>query len=139
MAGKRRRNKRRAKTSKLKGRTLKRSFPCLLLLGSVLIFGGCSNDSDQSSPSAKDPDWQRGRAVFIANCVACHNNDPSKDGAIGPAIKGSSRELIEARVLRNSYPTNYKPKRATKVMPQFPFLEPEIPYLAAYLRSESTQ
>jgi len=102
------------------------------------MLGGCANDSDQASPDAKDPNWQRGRAVFIANCVACHNNDPSKDGAIGPAIKGSSRELIEARVLRNSYPTDYKPKRPTKVMPQFPYLEPEIPYLAAYLRSEST-
>ena len=84
----------------------------------------------------KIPIWQRGRAVFVANCVACHNNDPSKDGPIGPAIKGSSRELIEARVLSTSYPPNYKPKRPTKVMPQFPFLKDEIPYLAAYLESE---
>jgi mono/diheme cytochrome c family protein len=75
--------------------------------------------------------------VFVANCVACHNNDPSKDGPIGPAIKGSSRELLEARVLRNAYPLDYKPKRATKLMPQFPFLKSEIPYLAAYLRSDS--
>ena len=30
-------------------------------------------------------------------------------------------------------PPNYKPKRPTKVMPQFPFLKEEIPYLAAYL------
>jgi mono/diheme cytochrome c family protein len=92
----------------------------------------CSKDSDESS--RKDPDWQRGRAVFVANCVACHNNDPSKDGPIGPAIKGSSRELVESRVLSTDYPPNYKPKRPTKVMPQFPFLKDEIPYLAAYLR-----
>jgi mono/diheme cytochrome c family protein len=77
--------------------------------------------------------------VFVANCVACHNNDPSKDGPIGPAIKGSSRELLEARVLRNGYPPNYKPKRATKVMPQFPFLKSEIPYLAAYLREPKSR
>lgn len=95
----------------------------------------CSKEADEeSSKAAKDPDWARGRAVFVANCVACHNNDPSKDGPIGPAIKGSSRELIEARVLRNTYPPGYKPKRPTKVMPQFPFLKDEIPYLAAYLR-----
>jgi len=91
----------------------------------------CSKEGDQSS--AKSADWQRGRAVFLANCVACHNNDPSKDGSIGPAIAGSSKELLEARVLATSYPTNYKPKRPTKVMPQFPFLKEEIPYLAAYL------
>jgi len=91
----------------------------------------CSKDNDQSS--GKSPDWQRGRAVFLANCIACHNNDPSKDGSIGPAIAGSSKELLEARVLSTSYPPNYKPKRPTKVMPQFPFLKEELPYLAAYL------
>ena len=70
----------------------------------------------------------------MANCIACHNNDPSKDGPIGPAIKGSPTELLEARVLRNGYPPDYKPKRLTKLMPQFPFLKEEIPYLVAYLR-----
>jgi mono/diheme cytochrome c family protein len=99
-----------------------------LLLSTVV---GCSNDTDQTS--AKSPDWQRGRGVFLANCVACHSNDPSKDGSIGPAIAGSSKELLEARVLSTRYPPNYKPKRPTKVMPQFPFLKDELPYLAAYL------
>ena len=75
----------------------------------------------------------------MANCVPCHNNDPAKDGPIGPAIKGSPKELLQARVLRNGYPANYTPKRPTKVMPQFPYLESEISYLAAYLRAESTQ
>jgi mono/diheme cytochrome c family protein len=91
----------------------------------------CSKDSDNASKN--NPDWERGRAVFLANCVACHNNDPSKDGPIGPAIKGSSKELLQSRVLSSAYPPNYKPKRPTKVMPQFPFLKDEIPYLVAYL------
>ncbi|MGZ8496504.1 MAG: c-type cytochrome, partial [Candidatus Binatia bacterium] len=99
-----------------------------LLLTSVT---GCSNDADQTA--GKSPDWQRGRSVYLANCIACHSNDPSKDGSIGPAIAGSSKELLEARVLSISYPPNYKPKRPTKVMPQFPFLKEELPYLAAYL------
>jgi mono/diheme cytochrome c family protein len=89
--------------------------------------------SDESSKSVKNTDAARGRAVYLANCVACHNNDPSRDGPIGPAIKGSSKELLEARVLSTSYPPGYKPKRPTKVMPQFPYLKNEIPHLAAYL------
>ena len=104
------------------------------LFGCLLVLAACSKDSDQSSQPAIDADSQRGRAIFVANCVACHNNDPSKDGPIGPAIKGSAKELLAARVLSTSYPPGYTPKRPTKVMPQFPYLESEIPYLAAYLR-----
>ncbi len=116
---------------------MKTSRKVLLTLAWILFASACSKQSD--TPSKKPSDWQRGRAVFVANCVACHNNDPSKDGPIGPAIKGSPKPLIEARVLRGGYPPNYTPKRRTKIMPQFPFLEPEIPYLAAYLAPESAQ
>ena len=106
----------------------------LLLLCSSLTFSACSGDSDSSSEASKDPEWQRGRAVYVANCVACHNNDPAKEGPIGPALKGSPKELVESRVLRTEYPPGYKPKRNTKVMPTFPFLKSETKYLAAYLR-----
>jgi mono/diheme cytochrome c family protein len=106
----------------------------IVLLCASLTFSACSGDSDNSPKASKDPDWQRGRAIYVANCVACHNNDPAKDGPIGPALKGSPQELVKFRVLRTEYPPGYKPKRDTKVMPTFPFLETEIKYLAAYLR-----
>jgi len=109
-----------------------RSTKLVTLLLGIHLLASCSKDSDDAKP-ARNPDVERGRAVFVANCIACHNNDPSRDGPIGPAIKGSSREILEARVLSTSYPPNYQPKRPTKVMPQFPFLKDEIPYLAAYL------
>ena len=105
----------------------------LLIALCVFIVAACSKDSDDSSKSGKNPDAARGRAVYLANCVACHNKNPSGDGPIGPAIKGSSKELLETRVLSTSYPPGYKPKRPTQVMPQFPFLKDEIPHLAAYL------
>src|ERR1041384_2810735 len=100
---------------------VERTMKVLLMVIFALALSGCSEESDKSPQSAKNADLERGRAVYAANCVACHNANPSKDGPIGPAIKGSSRELIEARVLSTSYPPNYKPKRPTKVMPQFPF------------------
>ena len=105
-----------------------------LLLCSSLTFSACSGDSESSSGARKDPDWQRGRAIYVANCVACHNNDPAKDGPIGPALKGSPEELVQFRVLRTEYPPGYKPKRNTKVMPTFPYLKSDVKYLAAYLR-----
>ena len=109
------------------------SMKRLLIVLCVCVLAGCSEDSDVSSKSRKNPDPKRRRAVYLANCVACHSNDPSRDGPIGPAIKGSSKELLEARVLSTNYPPGYKPKRPTQVMPQFPYLKDEIPHLAAYL------
>src|ERR1043166_5935413 len=118
---------------------VERTMKVLLMVIFALALSGCSKESDKSPQSAKNADWERGRALYAANCVSCHNADPSKDGPIGPAIKGSSKELLEGRVLRTEYPPNYKPKRNTKIMPQFPFLKTEIPYLAIYLNGDQSR
>lgn len=100
----------------------------------VLALTGCEKKSDAPTKAAGEGDPNRGRAVYLANCAACHNPDPSKDGPLGPAIKGASRELIEARVLRGTYPPGYTPKRKTTAMPAQPYLEKSIPDLVAFLR-----
>ena len=53
-------------------------------------------------------DFTRGRQVYAANCTACHHVDPTLDGTMGPAIAGSSRELLVARVLGGDYPSGYQ-------------------------------
>jgi mono/diheme cytochrome c family protein len=116
---------------------MKRQLLFSFTLSFALSLNSCSKESENKA-SGKDPDFERGRAVYVANCIACHNSDPAKDGPIGPAIKGSPKELVESRVLRTQYPAGYTPKRNTKIMPTFPFLKNEIPYLAAYLRNGST-
>ena len=100
---------------------------------SVFFAVACGDDDGAKSGIKRDV--KRGRAIFLANCVACHSNDPSRDGPIGPAIRGSSPELLRSRVLTSDYPPNYRPKRPTNIMPQFPFLKDEIPNLAAYLNN----
>jgi mono/diheme cytochrome c family protein len=107
-----------------------RWIPVLLV---VFALSACGKKSDGPAKTAGDGDLNRGRAIYLSNCAACHNNDPSKDGPIGPAIKGSSRELIEARVFRASYPPGYTPKRKTTLMPAQPYLESSIPDLMAFL------
>ncbi len=96
-----------------------------VLLAVALGLWACAGDG---SPAA------RGKQVYLAQCIACHNSDPSKDGPLGPAIKGSSRELIEARVLRAAYPPGYKPKRGSSIMKPMPQLAPAIDDLAAFLK-----
>jgi mono/diheme cytochrome c family protein len=95
-----------------------------------LAFAACSD-------SASGPDTanaERGRQVYLAQCTVCHGSDPAQAGPVGPPIKRASRELLEAKVLRGTYPEGYKPQRPTALMPPQPALAPEIPALAAYLR-----
>lgn len=76
-----------------------------------------------------------GKRLYATHCTACHAADPKKDGAVGPAVWGSSTELLERRLVHGDYPTAYKAKRPTKVMVILPFLKDEIPNLHAYLNA----
>lgn len=76
-----------------------------------------------------------GRSAYNANCIACHAMDPTQDGALGPAVAGSSYELLERRIVHGDYPEGYEPKRPSRVMVALPHLESRLPELAAYLGS----
>ncbi len=102
-----------------------------IILLPVLFFSACTKE--QSKPLTDIE--KRGKSVFVANCIACHNQDPRLAGSVGPDIAGSSLELVTERVLRQSYPQGYKPKRTTKIMPALPFLEKDLPSIHAYLNS----
>jgi len=93
----------------------------------LLAVSACGGGGDEADPVA------RGRAAYLANCVACHATNPKLAGPIGPEVAGSSRELIAAKVMRNTYPPGYAPKRATRAMAPLPHLEPKLEDLASYL------
>lgn len=97
-----------------------------MLLAALAWLAACQD-------GARDGPAEAGRKAYLANCIACHHMDPAREGTLGPAIAGSSRELIEARVLRAEYPPGYRPKRDTSLMPAQPFLRDQIDALAAYL------
>jgi len=99
----------------------------LAALALAFAVGGCSESG--LSPSA-----DRGRQVYLAHCIACHNSDPAQAGAVGPPVRGSSRALLEAKVLNGTYPPGYAPKRPTKVMVPIPAVSPDVGALADYLR-----
>ena len=99
----------------------------------VWMLGACTQEQTPSGRVAGSGDANRGRQIYFAQCAVCHNVEPVKDGPIGPAIKGSPQALLEAKVLRASYPPGYAPKRNTSLMPAQPHLEPDIPDLAAFL------
>ena len=92
----------------------------------VFLLSACAQGGDDAA--------SRGKQVYLAECIACHHSDPAKDGSLGPAVKGASQGLLEAKLLRATYPPGYTPKRPTALMPPMPKLAPKIPDLAAFLR-----
>src|SRR5262245_11941768 len=101
----------------------------LILLGLVTALAGCSGQGGTLSPEA-----ERGRQVYSTQCTSCHAADPVQNGPLGPAVKGSSRELLDARVVRGGYPPGYTPKRSSAIMQPMPHLAGSLDDLAAYLR-----
>ncbi len=112
-----------------------KSSKFLVLLGATLLLPLVSCQKNDAPKKALSPLEARGKGTYLANCIACHNPDPTIDGSIGPAIAGSSLELVTTRVLTRSYPVGYTPKRKSEVMPDFPQLKDDIPGLHAYLNS----
>jgi mono/diheme cytochrome c family protein len=104
-----------------------RPISLLVAVALALALGACN--SEKLSPEA-----ERGRQIYMSSCTACHSADPAQPGAVGPEIKGASLELLEAKLLKGTYPPGYKPKRPTAVMPPQTQLTGDIPALAAYLR-----
>ena len=80
-------------------------------------------------------DPEKGKVVYYANCISCHNYNPKKPGSIGPQIYGSSKELLSNKINFGIYPKNYKPKRSTKMMPLQPHSDKEIANLYAFLNA----
>jgi mono/diheme cytochrome c family protein len=100
----------------------------LALVAIVLGAAACGE------PAPTNPLAQRGRQVYLAQCIACHSPDRAQAGPLGPPVKGSSRELLEAKILKGTYPPGYRPKRPTAVMPVQPAVAAEIAALAEFLK-----
>ncbi len=116
----------------------------------LLVFwlGGCNQCSRSAVPTEEGDNTAtmktgtddtakliaRGRAVYMSNCTACHSNDPAKAGNLGPDVAHSSRELLEARLLKAQYPEGYQPKRPnSKAMAPMPYLKNDLNALHAFL------
>lgn len=102
-------------------------------LGGLLCLAVACSDDPSTPPAQHEALVLEGQRVYQNVCIACHHGDPSQDGSLGPAIAGSSRALLEAKVLRGEYPPGYTPKRTTTAMPQFGYLADQLDALTAYL------
>ena len=99
----------------------------------AIILSSCGGPAKPMTPA------ERGRIVYMTNCVVCHNADPNLPGSQGPPIAGSPRELVYDRVLFLKYPPGYTPKRTTHAMRALPQLANRIDDLTAFLAEAAKQ
>ena len=124
---------------------MRRLFFTLLL---IMLFSSCEKKSikqeeaeselDQkklNNTIALTTDIEKGRIVYFANCVSCHNNNPKKPGSIGPEVYGASIDVLAQKIVFGKYPENYSPKRTSKIMPLMPHLNKEISNLHTFINS----
>ena len=122
---------------------MRRLFFALLL---IMLVSNCEKKSIEQEESEADKnklnntvtlttDIEKGRMVYFANCVSCHNNNPKKSGSIGPEVYGVSIDVLTEKIVSGKYPENYRPKRTSKIMPSMPHLNKEISNLHAFINS----
>ena len=120
-----------------------RLFFALLL---AMFVSNCENNHIEQEETEADQkilnntvalttDIDKGRMVYFANCVSCHNNNPKKIGSIGPEVYGVSIDVLTQKIVFGKYPENYRPKRTSKIMPSMPHLNKEISNLHAFINS----
>ncbi|MFZ9594572.1 MAG: c-type cytochrome [Bdellovibrionia bacterium] len=109
------------------------SFTLLILHGTLAFLFACTPKAPETPQDPMTLSIQRGKVVYQTQCTACHHSDPKRSGSIGPDVYGSSKELLEARILRGEYPKGYTPKRASHIMQALPHLKNEIQALYDYL------
>ncbi len=110
----------------------KATISIVSLAATAIVLGGLTACT-KSSPPVEPDAVAEGRRLFLINCASCHNINPNLEGSVGPAIAGSPRALVEARVLHQGYPPGYHPKRTTHLMRALPWLAPKIDDLTAFL------
>ena len=110
-------------------RQVAKILPAAFSVAALLLLTACGKKEDTRSAADK------GRTLYSLHCIACHNANPAKDGSLGPALQGSSLELLMARVQHGEYPVGYSPKRSTHIMQKLPLSEDEVKSLHAYLNS----
>ena len=120
-----------------------RLFYALLL---IMLISNCEKKNIEKENAKADQnkltktvalttDIEKGRMVYFANCVSCHNNNPKKPGSIGPEVYGVSIDVLTQKIVSGKYPENYRPKRTSKIMPSMPHLNKEISNLHAFINS----
>jgi len=84
-------------------------------------------------------DLAKGKELYLAQCIRCHNADPNIKGPIGPEMVDAPLDVMKYKVATGRYPDvlpeGFVPKRTTKQMTKLPAVVPDVPSIHAYVQS----
>ena len=102
------------------------AFICSLLFSNTLL------SADQASVD-------KGRRLYLSNCIQCHNKDPNLKGSIGPEMVDAPLSIMTSKIMTGAYPAvlpaGFVPKRKSKAMKKIPKLEKDIPAIYDWVQS----
>ena len=101
------------------------------LMGS-LFFSNSRLSADQAT-------IDKGRRLYLSNCIQCHNKDPNLKGSIGPEMVDAPLSVMTSMIMTGAYPTvlptGFIPKRKSKGMRKIPRLQKDIPAIYEFVQS----
>jgi mono/diheme cytochrome c family protein len=104
-----------------------------------IIFLGAFLGSLLFSTYGQAEDLEKGKRLYLSNCIQCHNRDPNLKGNLGPELVDAPLAVVYSKVMTGVYPeklpAGFKPKRQSKVMRKIPKLEKDIPAIHAWIQS----
>lgn len=94
-------------------------------------------------PKPQSFDLEKGKRLYLSNCISCHNKDPNKNGALGPEVADAPIEIMTAKIMTGRYPEvlpeGFVPKRSSKIMKPIPKLKDDIQDIYAWVQSVKTK
>lgn len=136
---------------------IKTKVSCLVALAGLGLAIGCSSPADSASPAAAlattaaakpavTPEMlEKGRAIYKANCIACHGEGGKGDGAAAGALKPPPRDHTDAAYMKTLTDKNLADVivmggaiKGKPLMPSHPQLRgADLDALVAFVRSLS--
>ena len=106
-----------------------------LLLGALissLLFSTSLLSADQAT-------LDKGKRLYLSNCIQCHNKDPNLKGSLGPEMVDAPLSVMTSKVMTGAYPAvlpaGFVPKRKSKAMKKIPKLKNDIPAIYEWVQS----
>ena len=130
---------------------------CLVAVAGLTIAIGCSSQADSTSspgaavsaaaakPGVTPEMLEKGRAIYKANCIACHGEGGKGDGAAAGALKPPPRDHTDAAYMKTLTDKNLADVivmggaiKGKPLMPSHPQLRgADLDGVVAYVRSLS--